>query len=218
MARGETYEQFVDKFKPKKTTDDCYTPDAVMDVVNDYVEHRYNVSRETFIRPFWPGGDFEHEDYTGKVVVDNPPFSILAKIVRFYQEHGVPFFLFCNGLTGVWYGGKAAGVTYIGTASQVVYRNGANIRTAFITNMEPENAARSEPGLTKALNALRPDKSKGKTPMPPSYWTSSRIMTAADHDREIVIPAGAQFVKKTPDGKEIYGGALIYEELDTEAH
>lgn len=33
MAQGETYEQFVDKFKPKKTTDDCYTPPAVMDVV-----------------------------------------------------------------------------------------------------------------------------------------------------------------------------------------
>lgn len=28
MARGETYEQFVDKFKQKKTTDDCYTPAA----------------------------------------------------------------------------------------------------------------------------------------------------------------------------------------------
>lgn len=38
MARGETYEQFVNKFKQKKTTDDCYTPEAVMDVVNDYVE------------------------------------------------------------------------------------------------------------------------------------------------------------------------------------
>lgn len=92
MARGETYEQFVDKFKQKKTTDDCYTPAAVMDVVNEYVEHRYNVSRETFVRPFWPGGDYESEDYTGKIVVDNPPFSILAKILRFYQERDVPFF------------------------------------------------------------------------------------------------------------------------------
>lgn len=26
MAYGETYEEFVEKFKPKKTTDDCYTP------------------------------------------------------------------------------------------------------------------------------------------------------------------------------------------------
>ena len=26
MAKNETYEEFVDKFKPKLTTDDCYTP------------------------------------------------------------------------------------------------------------------------------------------------------------------------------------------------
>lgn len=24
--KGESYEEFVEKFKPKKTTDDCYTP------------------------------------------------------------------------------------------------------------------------------------------------------------------------------------------------
>lgn len=218
MARGETYEQFVDKFKQKKTTDDCYTPDAVMDAVNDYVEHRYNVSRETFIRPFWPGGDFEHEDYTGKVVVDNPPFSITMKIIRFYQSRDIPFFLFCNGLTGIENAAKVEGVTYIGTASQVGYHNGAKVRTAFLTNMEPENVARSEPELTRALNALRPNKSKKKTQMPPSYWTSSRIMTAANHGREIVIPTGARLVSKTPEGKRIYGGVVIYEELDAEAH
>lgn len=218
MAQGETYEQFVDKFKQKKTTDDCYTPDAVMDVVNDYVERRYNVSRETFIRPFWPGGDFEHEDYTGKVVVDNPPFSITMKIIRFYQSRGVPFFLFCNGLTGIQNAASVEGVTYIGTAAGVEYHNGANVRTAFLTNMELENVARSEPELTKAINALRSNKSKGKTPMPPSYWTSSRIMTAANHGREIIIPRGSPFVTKTPDGKKIYGGAVIYEELDAEAH
>ena len=28
MAKNETYEEFVDKFKPKLTTDDCYTPPA----------------------------------------------------------------------------------------------------------------------------------------------------------------------------------------------
>ena len=33
MAQGETYEQFVDKFKPKKTTDDCMTPPLVYDAV-----------------------------------------------------------------------------------------------------------------------------------------------------------------------------------------
>lgn len=29
MAKGETYTEFVDKFKPKLTTDDCYTPTEI---------------------------------------------------------------------------------------------------------------------------------------------------------------------------------------------
>ena len=29
MGKGETYEEFVDKFKPKLTTDDSYTPENV---------------------------------------------------------------------------------------------------------------------------------------------------------------------------------------------
>ena len=28
--KGESYEEFVEKFKPKKTTDDCYTPPRCM--------------------------------------------------------------------------------------------------------------------------------------------------------------------------------------------
>ena len=29
MARNENYEEFVDKFKTKLTTDDCYTPENI---------------------------------------------------------------------------------------------------------------------------------------------------------------------------------------------
>lgn len=32
MVQGESYKQFVGEFKPKKTTDDCYTPPEVMEV------------------------------------------------------------------------------------------------------------------------------------------------------------------------------------------
>ncbi|OZG51970.1 ParB-like nuclease [Pseudoscardovia suis] len=47
------------------------------------------------VRPFWPGADYGRVEYPGGcVVVDNPPFSILSKIIRFYQAHGVRFFLF----------------------------------------------------------------------------------------------------------------------------
>lgn len=30
---NDSYQQFVDKFKPKKTTDDCYTPPLVFDAI-----------------------------------------------------------------------------------------------------------------------------------------------------------------------------------------
>ena len=75
------YDGFVEKFKPKKTTDDCYTPPAVYDAVLQYVREKYNIDDDVpIVRPFYPGGDYENYDYPeGCVVVDNPPFSIFAK-------------------------------------------------------------------------------------------------------------------------------------------
>lgn len=37
MAYNETYEEFVEKFKPKSTTDDCYTPPEVYKLIKDWV-------------------------------------------------------------------------------------------------------------------------------------------------------------------------------------
>ena len=36
MPKSNTYKEFVDKFKPKKTTDDCYTPDVIYKAVKDW--------------------------------------------------------------------------------------------------------------------------------------------------------------------------------------
>lgn len=46
--KGETYEQFVEKFKPKKTTDDCYTPPLIYDGVADWVCTEYGINRDAF--------------------------------------------------------------------------------------------------------------------------------------------------------------------------
>ena len=75
------YDGFVEKFKPKKTTDDCYTPPAVYDAVLQYVRETYHIADDVpIVCPFCPGGDYENYDYPdGCVVVDNPPFSIFAK-------------------------------------------------------------------------------------------------------------------------------------------
>ena len=48
----ENYDAFVEKFKPKKTTDDCYTPPLVYDAVADYVAERYGLDKANFVRPF----------------------------------------------------------------------------------------------------------------------------------------------------------------------
>lgn len=50
------YKDFVDKFKTKRTTDDCYTPDLVYDVVKNYVIDKFNIDKSSIVRPFWPGG------------------------------------------------------------------------------------------------------------------------------------------------------------------
>ena len=77
------YEGFVEKFKPKRTTDDCYMPPEVYAVVLDYVRERWGVEEADVVRPFWLGGDYEAFEYQeGCVVVDNPPFSILAVLAQ----------------------------------------------------------------------------------------------------------------------------------------
>ena len=87
---GQEYEDFVEKFKPKLTTDDCYTPDAVYEAVRDWATKEYNLAGREIVRPFWPGGDYEQFEYPeGCVVIDNPPFSILAKIKAFYAERNI---------------------------------------------------------------------------------------------------------------------------------
>ena len=88
MAINKTYEELVESAKPKLTTDDCYTPENIYSVVRDYVAERYGLDPGTFVRPFYPGGDYQAEDYTGKVVVDNPPFSILRNCGPRWTTYG----------------------------------------------------------------------------------------------------------------------------------
>ena len=132
------YDSFVDKFKPKLTTDDCYTPqevyDALLGWINDNVMPTAGLR---IMRPFRPGGDYQAEEYPGDaVVIDNPPFSILSKICQWYIERGIKFFLFAPSLT--LFNGKLkyrTDITYIVASAAITYANGAVVRTSFITNM-----------------------------------------------------------------------------------
>lgn len=140
MKKNNDYKAFVEKFEPKKTTDDCYTPTEVYDVVLEHVRAEYSIPEDTpIIRPFFPGGDYEHHNYPeGCVVVDNPPFSILSKILDFYRAHNIRFFLFSPALTSICYVVKREGLTFVTTGVSVKYANGAVVNTGFITNMSPD--------------------------------------------------------------------------------
>ena len=151
--KSKTYEEFVEKFKPKKTTDDCYTPSEIYEVIKDWVCKRYNIDPENVIRPFWPGGDYEKDEYPpGCVVVDNPPFSILTTWDR---------------------------MNHIVCDCTIEYENGATVKTSFITSFEPETVAETSPELTKLVNDTTEKLRQEKTRKLSKYDYPDHIVTAA---------------------------------------
>ena len=127
-ASRNDYEGFVDKFKPRLTTDDCYTPEPVIDAVTAFARTLPMwPDGGTAVRPFWPGADYAARDYApGEVVVDNPPFSILSDIINILSGRGVPFFLFAPHLTCFNYL-RYTGITVMPMSSDIVYANGAKV-------------------------------------------------------------------------------------------
>ena len=136
-AEGESteeYEAFTEKFKPKLTTDDCYTPQNICEAIRDWAVEHYGLQDAPVLRPFYPGGDYEREDYPdGCVVIDNPPFSILSQICRFYMERNIRFFLFAPALT--LFSIAAGECNYLPMSCRITYENGADVRTSFVTNL-----------------------------------------------------------------------------------
>ena len=171
------YDEFVDKFKPKKTTDDCYTPENIYACVRDWAVKRYSLDGAEIVRPFFPGGDFEHYDYPDNcVVIDNPPFSILSNICRFYEEHGIRYFLFAPGLT--LFSINSGKSNYLPTGISIVYENGANISTSFVTNLG-EYKLEIAPDLFEQLSAENKKNLSELTADIPNYVYPDFVVCAA---------------------------------------
>ena len=175
LQDNEGYAQFVEKFKPKKTTDDCFTPDEVYDAVANWVAKEYGLDRENFVRPFYPGGDYLRQEYPeGCVVVDNPPFSIVSEIVKAYTAMGVRYFLFKPGLTMI----RNRDCCQIGTDTDIVYENGAKVPTGFVTNLE-DSVLRTAPELTRAIKEAQDRKRKEKKKELSKYIYPDNVITLA---------------------------------------
>lgn len=187
------------------------TPDSIYESVKNWVLSHYNLPDDTIIvRLFWPGADYAAYPYNGdELVLDNPPFSILAKILDFYNARGIRYFLFAPGLMCFNHIGRSHVVL---TGSTVTYANGARVNTAFCTNLPgPELLLSAE--LAKAIAGA-----KWKVPktsiqeFPPNVWNSARISRLVKRG----ISFEAQKVEKIANldlggGKKyhIFGGGVV---------
>lgn len=211
------YDGFVEKFKPKKTTDDCYTPPAVYDAVLGFCREMGWVTDTTeVVRPFFPGGDFERHHYPeGCVVVDNPPFSIYAKVVRWFVDNGVRFFLFGPFLTLKV---KGADVCYMPLQAPVIYENGANVKTGFVTNMMPGVRIWTAPKLVRALKDAAPEaKTTPKNTYPDNVLTPALVGKIASREVDLMIRSEQCHEVQNIDslrrsGKSLYGGGWLLSE------
>lgn len=185
----EEYDLFVEKFKPKKTTDDCYTPLEIYEVIKDWAVDKYSLEGREVVRPFYPGGDYVAYSYPDNcVVIDNPPFSILAEILDFYIRKSIDFFLFANGMTT--FGTQSARkVNAIIIGTSIIYENGANVPTNFLTNLG-EYKIEAAPDLDQAVK--RAVELTKKTKKLPSYEYPVELVTV--NKLKKAVKAG-QFVK-----------------------
>ena len=213
----EEYEEFVDKFKQKLTTDDCYTPPAVYDAIKAWVSEKvHNLDDVKVIRPFFPGGNYEDlaQYPVGCVVLDNPPFSILSDIIRFYCDKGITFFLFGPALT--LFSAPDMDVTYLIPDVEIEYENGARVRTGFITNMVKDLRIWLCPDLREAVEAAQADVDKTKQGFvyPDNIVTAATLGKIAKRGIELRIrKCSCEYIRTSDSaeeqGRSLYGGGYI---------
>lgn len=209
------YDGFVEKFKPKKTTDDCYTPEPVYNAVAQWVRDNIpGLEHAEFIRPFWPGADYTAIDYPdGCCVVDNPPFSILARIVDDYTRAGIRYFLFAPALTLFNYLTKD-GCTAVVCSASVTYGNGAVVSTSFLTNCWPGDIAAVVPSslinAIKAANRQANPKEAQTRYAHDTHVTSSALLgKIANGTVDFEIPRDrCMFIRKA-GGQAVFGSGLL---------
>lgn len=223
------YEGFVEKFKPKKTTDDCYTPPEIYDCVRDWACHKWDIDPDSIVRPFYPGGDYESFDYPkGCTVLDNPPFSILSKICEVYLDRGIKFFLFAPALTAFQGVRVCERMNHVFASADIEYANGAVVRTSFVTSFG-DNVAETAPDLAAALKLIQEKRRATERPPLPKYSYPSHVLTAAMLGK--YVGRGVRLEIKPDEcmrvsaldaqrdiGKAIYGGGLLLSDAAAKRH
>lgn len=216
------YEGFVEKFKPKKTTDDCYTSPEVYNAVLQWVRETFSIGSAEIVRPFYPGGDFENYDYPdGCVVVDNPPFSIFSKICHWYIAHNIRFFLFAPHLT---LAGSDIDASFVICDTTVTYDNGAKINTSFATNLAQDFRFWCCPDLAQRIKAAQ-KAAKGKTNnkkpcirFPDCVTSTALLGKIATHNIDFKIMKNDCYSIKACGDRPIFGSGFLLSDRATQQY
>lgn len=213
------------KVRRRVKTDEYYTPDPVYEVVRNYVLARYFPGVEfdpaRIVRPFYPGGDYEHAEYPENcLVLDNPPFSTLTQIVRAYDARGIKFFLFCSTLGLLNVAKKLKTVTRIMANTHIRYSNGLHVNTSFCTNLpDPELGmpyVRTDPALKKAIKRVNVMHTVRTKPVPVRQFPTRRIgekellAACVDGVEAVIYPDDIERTVSNEDGS--FGGVIYCKE------
>ena len=215
---SKEYYDWLQKFEKRNTSDDTFTPPAVYDIVLDYVDkHILNLDDKTVERPFYPAGDYQAhaQNYDeNTVVIDNPPFSILSKIIDFYLQNNIKFFLFAPALT-VFSPMRNLNYTAIIAPSKITYDNGAVVETCFISNLCGNQRAMTAPVLYNALKALEQQKpTLPKYQYPPNVLMVNNLNKLCRAGIEFSVSADesvfiGQLDSQKSQKKGLFGGGLL---------
>lgn len=209
------YDSFVAKFADNpKTTDDCFTPQDVYEAVVRYVGTVTDLTDKVILRPFFPGGDYEHAHYPDNgVVIDNPPFSIFTKCCAFYSAHRIPFFLFGPGLTIT---SCCKYCTAVIVADQITFENGAKVKCNFASNLYGDTIITTAPLLNQYIIACKSQDTKVNLP---KYEYPDEILSVSD--MQTICRGGVDFavlrsesavvrdIDRHPKGSGLFGDHLM---------
>ena len=209
------YESFLNKFTDNpKTTDDCYTPQDVYEAVVAYVDSICPLEGKQILRPFFPGGDYEHADYPDDgVVIDNPPFSMFTAICRWYSRRNIPFFLFGPGLT-IFSVLDCCSVVIINRT--ITFTNGAKVRINFATNLMGDTMVTTAVSLNEAIGHCPSQNQKVNLPKyryPDELLSVSDFQSIANGDADFSVSREEAMVVRNldlhPNKKGLFGDHLL---------
>lgn len=214
----DSYEEWIAHFNfNPKTTDECWTPPDVYDVVLTYVRSLPGMDGRPVIRPFFPGGDYRNTEYPdGCIVVDNPPFSMFKQITSFYLDGGILFFLFGPALTM-----GNANCPLVITGADITYENGAKVPTEFASNIPGLPVLSTAPALADAIASCPSQMPKTKS-LPSFDWPEesisiSDLRTIASGGVSFSIDRAVQIWEFDMQGKRLFGGKWLISQAKAKA-